>query len=65
MHKDVQNYSAIRNTVGFFTNMNTNFERGAIVIWCYCDITLPWKKVLGTYNRHLYREPLEEEILIG
>lgn len=28
-------------------------------------ICLPWKRVLGTYNRHLHRESLEEEILTG
>lgn len=32
MHTDVQNYSAIRDTVGFFTNMKTNFKRNDIVI---------------------------------
>lgn len=29
---DVQNYSAIRNTDGFFINMKTNFKRGATVV---------------------------------
>lgn len=58
MHTYMQNYSPIRNTIGFWINKKTNLKRSHKAI---CSIVPSWKTFPGMYNIYLYREALEEK----